>query len=161
MKATCFLHQSDPQKYGELVQQLKNRYAMGKDEYPRTMEEAYNLLMGWKPTRGHDRVGGQSDAATFTTAGDNTEEGITNVTKGPGKGRAHIQRHKCKKFGHFKDECDQRGNDDARMDDQLDGAAGAANVTYGVAMASAGEKKPIPDTWILLGKQSTVDLFKN
>jgi hypothetical protein len=28
-------------------------------------------------------------------------------------------------------------------------------------MASAGEKKPIPDTWILLDKQPTANLFKN
>lgn len=162
-KAYGFLKQSDQRKYGPLLQELKNRYVMGHDEYPRTLQEAYGILISWRRADGHDRGGGRSDAAAFTTTED-VEEGVSNATKGSGKGKAHIQCHKCKKFGHFKDECDQVSKNESGKDEssnQQDGEAAATNVTYSVAMASAGEKQPIPDTWILLDSQSTVDLFKN
>ena len=42
--ATCFLMGSDPSRYGDLVRDLKNQYALGQNNFPRTVLDAFQLL---------------------------------------------------------------------------------------------------------------------
>ena len=96
--AIAFLKRSDKARDGQLLWDLKNQYSSGTDQYPKTVTEAYNLLVSYKKTentrpvrhggnnRNNLRPGGgnhkDSDAqdrdASFVQAGGNTP--ISEIT---------------------------------------------------------------------------------
>jgi hypothetical protein len=61
--ACAFLTGSDRIRYGKLLEDLENDYTQGKNNYPSTLQQAYNLLVHWKQDhRNVTRlIGGTSD----------------------------------------------------------------------------------------------------
>jgi hypothetical protein len=45
--ATMFVMRSDQTRYGTLLADLSNNFAMGKDEYPHDLSAAYTLLVNY------------------------------------------------------------------------------------------------------------------
>jgi len=43
--AMCFLLCADETRYGELLEELKKEVYKGKDEYPKTIVDSYELLI--------------------------------------------------------------------------------------------------------------------
>ena len=46
--ALAFLMGSDRNRYGRLLEKLENDFTAGNDNYPKTLTDAYNMLLEWK-----------------------------------------------------------------------------------------------------------------
>ena len=46
--ALAFLMGSDRSRFGRLLEKLENDFTAGNDNYPKTLTDAYNMLLEWK-----------------------------------------------------------------------------------------------------------------
>ena len=46
--ALAFLMGSDRSRYGRLLEKLENDFTAGNDNHPKTLTDAYNMLLEWK-----------------------------------------------------------------------------------------------------------------
>jgi hypothetical protein len=71
--ACAFLLGSDRAHYGKLLEDLKNNYTQGMDNYPPMLQQAYTLLVHWKqdPRNLVRLMGGVNDGVTFANIGTN------------------------------------------------------------------------------------------
>ena len=46
--ALAFLIGSDQRRFGHLLKKLENDFSAGNDNYPKTLTDAYNMLLEWK-----------------------------------------------------------------------------------------------------------------
>ena len=53
--AILFIQKSDPKRYGQLVLELENNHTCSANQYPTTMEQAYDMLVNYKSTRSNNR----------------------------------------------------------------------------------------------------------
>jgi hypothetical protein len=69
--AVGLLYGSDRTRYGKMLEDLKNDYIQGTDNYPTTLQQAYNLLVHWKqdPRNVMRLIGGVNDGVAFTNVG--------------------------------------------------------------------------------------------
>lgn len=85
--AVCFLRQANRERHGNLVIHLENCYTMGDNKYPRTVTEAYNLLLRYRNqhyARGGGG-GGEVEGVTLNTvSGDAGQGGGGNNRQGGG-----------------------------------------------------------------------------
>jgi hypothetical protein len=171
--ACHFLLGADRRRYGKLIEDIENSHVQLNDEYPKTLIEAYNLLVHWK-----------QDPKNSLGANDtNTSDGVAfaNVgnDRGPPPDISEIQCYNCQEMGHYASTCSnawraQGSGTQALMsggieisdypDDDI--SFNFANVTnrqtsdinYGSIHHQGAE---VSKTWILLDNQSTVDVFCN
>ena len=47
-QAMCFLLSADKERFGKLIQDLKNTYSRGYDKLPSNLTEGRNILIMWK-----------------------------------------------------------------------------------------------------------------
>ena len=72
--ALAFLMGSDRSRFGRLLEKLENDFTAGHDNYPKTLTDAYNMLLEWKDDpRLLMRMAG-NDGISFTTTSDETSE---------------------------------------------------------------------------------------
>jgi hypothetical protein len=189
--ACAFLMGSDRHRYGKLVEDLENDFTQGRDNYPKTLVDAYNLLVHWKqdPRNLMRVLGTSNDGVAFTNVGDDEEES-TNGRQIPDKAR--ITCWKCKKKGHYASSCPGAGSNTESATQML--TAGTTHEESGTQMLMAGVENgeldhqetawqfltttmdeeegkqislhqqqhgKIPASWILLDNQSTVNVFAN
>jgi hypothetical protein len=170
--AMAFLLGCDRSRYGRLIEDLENDFLQGRNHYPGTVAEAYNLLTNWKQERSGWRMP-TADGVAFTN--------VDDKVKAPRVGKAHITCHRCEKKGHYASECPERN--EAR-----EGTSGGSSPKTGAMLLNAGitngefneptehfqflnvsdgitcqigQDGKLPKTWILLDNQSTVDVFCN
>ena len=161
-KAIAFLLGCDRSRYGKLVEDLENDFLQGRNNYPKTVVGAYNLLTNWKQENRFGWRAPQADGVAFTTDG----------KKAPTK--KTVTCHKCGVKGHYATECPEitgRKAEDAAQsgttmlmagieDGEFDNEPNFTFVNHGVS-CQMGEDGRLPKTWILLDNQSTVDVFYN
>ena len=138
----AFLLGSDRTRYGRLIENLKNDYLQGQDNYPKTVIPTYNLLTHWKEKSCNLMFGGSAnDGVSFANVDGNTDGGKETalVNSGGGqthqrgghfKGMSHITCYHCQKKGHYSSDCDgdrQERQEGATM--LMDSVAGSANLT--------------------------------
>jgi hypothetical protein len=103
-EATLFLMRSNQVKYGRLVQELANDYNKGRDSYPKTLTEAYEMML--HDVRDQDLKPHKqgNPGMAFNTVGSDGPTGVpaTNTQLNP---RPDITCHKCGKNGHFSGKC--------------------------------------------------------
>ena len=101
-EALLFLARSDQHRYGKLVQELANDYNKGRDCYPSSLTEAYELML--HDDRGHDnRAPPQGNSGvSFSTVGGTGPITGTNAQPNP---RPDITCHRCSRTGHFSNSC--------------------------------------------------------
>jgi hypothetical protein len=101
-EATMFLVKSDQGRYGALIQELANDFNKGKDTYPRSLGEAYELMLHDvrdqdKKYRSHGEPG-----MAFSTVGEDKGVPASNSQPNP---RPDVVCFKCGKTGHFSNNC--------------------------------------------------------
>jgi len=99
--AIIFLYKADKARYGKYVKQLENSMLeKKKDPFPKSMADACQILAGWQNV--------YSNSSKFTEANDGIAFAITGTTDDAGtkkKNKQHITCFKCKKSGHYSNEC--------------------------------------------------------
>jgi Zinc knuckle len=95
--AVSFLLSSDRNRFGKLVEDLENNFIQGMDKYPRTLENAYSLLLYWKhdPRNNMRASGADSEGVAFAQVSQDKK----------GKSLEHVKCYSCNKMGHYANEC--------------------------------------------------------
>jgi hypothetical protein len=114
--AVAFLLNADRTRYVSYLQGVENDYLQGQDKYPKTVEEAHNVLTNWKQEPRGMMLGGTNDGVMFAhmEAGaiDASKEAevIALATNGAErrlteqeikKKRANVTCHRCQQKGHY------------------------------------------------------------
>jgi ribosomal protein L15 len=155
--AILLIRRADPTKYGTLITELSNKYAMGHDEYPTDLSSAYSLLVNYKtPTnaRVHQQHTTPAVAPNTTPAAATPESSaMTFAQKAaiqPGvDGVTHsgVTCFRCQGTGHYADECPT-------------GETTTSLVQHGYMLTQTSHNG-IDPSWILLDSQSTISVFRN
>ena len=176
--AMCFILGADRTRYGRLIENMENSFLQGQDTYPKTVNNAYNLIANWKqdPRNLMRAIGSINDGITFTTTTEANDDATTLTTsssigkgdKGKNKGKqskSHIKCFKCNTMGHYSNECP---NEEITSDIMLmDGIEdGEFNETGFSCLQHGNDKninnnKQINPMWMLLDSCSTVNIFYN
>lgn len=106
--AVSFIMSTDRRRTGKIIQSLENQHTQGSDNWPRTLDAAYNLVVYWKPDF-RPNPNFQQNRVSFATGdfGDDVSELTSNTfaTKGQGgKDKSRIKCFRCGKFGHYANE---------------------------------------------------------
>jgi len=98
-----FLYKADKTRYGKYVKQLENNMLEKvKDPFPKTVADTCQILAGWHNVYGHNPKHTETnDRVAFATTG-NTNEAEKKNKKVKKK---NITCFKCKKNGHYSNEC--------------------------------------------------------
>jgi Zinc knuckle len=159
--AITLIRGADPTRYGTLIAELSNQYAMGKDEYPTDISSAYSLLVNYKTpanTRARDErrnlappataqpTGPEASALTFSqkTSGVAGTDGIVHE---------RITCYNCQATGHYATDCPSDG--------KIPAQPGTSLLQYAYMLAQAKPATGINPDWILLDSQSTISVFRN
>jgi hypothetical protein len=145
------------------------------DKWPKTLDEAYNILVHWKqdPKNLMQVLGSTSDGVSFVNIGDDDKQ----------KDHSHITCFNCGKKGHYSSSCTEARQESGVQslmsgketedypDEQLlgfkffqqgtkfEGTSDNSEMLKGVIHHQGGTS--ISRNWILLDNQSTVDVFCN
>ena len=180
----AFILTSDRGRFGKLIESIENDYIEGRNRWPISVEDAYHRLTYYSnnPRLGQREVGGSGEIAFV-----NADGGDKKANK---KSKENVTCHRCKKKGHYANECDgERVADDKKatpekrketgttlltdggydtgfLDDQDEYThyqfvnAETEDTKNGIVMQIEAGGK-LPRHWILLDNQSTVDVFCN
>jgi hypothetical protein len=144
-------------RYGTLITELSNKYAMGHDEYPTDLSSAYSLLVNYKtpmnarvhqqhttpavvPNNTPAAATPESSAMTFAQKAA-VQPGVDGVT------HSGVTCFRCQGTGHYADECPT-------------GETTTSLVQHGYMMTQTSHNG-IDPSWILLDSQSTISVFRN
>jgi hypothetical protein len=177
--AISFLNRVDRTRYGKLMEDLKNSYLLGQNNYPTNLTDAYNLVVNWSqdPRNMVHYGAGPNDGVVFAHNTEESEEeieeqddGVALANLGKNNNKKHITCFICKKRGHYHTQCpDKDAGDKGKKENDEDGTKGATpsgtsllvNATIDTNVVMAHGSNDIPRNWILLDNQSTIDIFCN
>jgi hypothetical protein len=182
---TAMILGADPDRYSSMSRGLKNASLAGRDEWPKTVTEAYNYLSKWEGDDSSARMDRDSEGVAFTN---DTREPQPDRRE-PQAWHAKIRCRKCLKVGHIATFCEnekvshtnmqdgetQVTNEDAVLESMVAEQEGANENYYDVLFLIEEEEhrsasfhakdgingRQIPKEWILLDSQSTTDAFSN
>jgi hypothetical protein len=138
-----------------LIEEIENNYLKGNDDYPKTLTEAYNLLVNYKNygnQTNKKRTGGLDQVAFVTTRKRVRTDEDGNVIEGRDKSR--IKCFECNQMGHYRNECPKhRENPQTVQATML--------MTFATTMCNSNSVHKIDPMWILCDSESTIDVFRN
>lgn len=170
--AAAFILGSDRNRYGKMLEDMENDFTTGIDKYPKTLVNAYNLLLHWKQNpRNLARIpGSPSDGVAFATTG---TEADRNGRRPPRRDKSDIECYNCGDKGHYANECPKETTERTGTQMLLAGVESGdydqkEHVGFNFLQEEAkishhhkNGRKRIPSNWILLDNQSTIDVFAN
>jgi len=180
--ATAFLLGGRMDLYGDLCTELENDFLKGRDFFPDSTTEAYNLMTNYVQRKGArnntDRAYLRQNGLGFLQT--NKKNDIVPGTDGIVHEK--IKCYTCERKGHYSDKCPvslfqdaskstqeqdtgagQRGNDvDAQESDVMHDQMGFGFMQLSLSMLQAnGRYDGLDKNWVLLDTQSNCDIFKN
>ncbi len=133
--AIALIRGADPTRYGTLITELSNRYAMGVDNYPLNITAAYGLLVNYKTPVNAKGRGLTGNTAITALAPESST--MTFVQQGATAGQNgtvynHITCFSCNQNGHY-------------ASDGPDTATGTTLMQHGYMLSQADDKGIDPD----------------
>ena len=189
MLAMQLLLNSDREQYGSLIEEFDRDFLSGINKYPKTLHEAYNLLKGWNKKKignKNYRVG-----LAFNTMGEEEEEYNGPPCARCGRKSHPTEKCFAKKHANgtvlhiigdmaeVEDISDDKVSNASDMftgpcptvkpycgyeyteDEELMLLQNDVNSLKEASIMSSKSKTSIPESWILLDSQSTIDVFSN
>jgi len=179
--ATAFLLGGRMDLYGDLCTELENDFLKGRDFFPDSTTEAYNLMTNYvqrKGTRNNtDRVYLRQNGLGFlqTTKKNEVVPGTDGIV------HDRIKCYNCERKGHYSDKCpvnlfqdasrSNRENENVKSDasieniqdsDVMHDQLGFGFMQLSLSMLQAnGRYEGLDKNWVLLDTQSNCDIFKN
>ena len=165
--ATAFLLGGNRTKYCQLVANLQNSYILGVDQYPKDVEECYDMMLGYSKVIGTSPSNSKEIKDLYTTSMSfyqsstsknsdvQTIQSDDEVIPGlSGKVFKDVLCYSCNKKGNYANDC-------PTMDQTTN-----SNTNKGFCMAQfdftlTQLKAKLKPTWILLDTQSSCDIFNN
>ena len=113
----AYIRKADTDRYGLLITELANNYAKGKDEYPKSLQEAFELLESYTlPTL--TRTRNTASSANQTTSNETATspeasamtfaQAMAFVAGNNGATHETVECFQCHAYGHYAHECFQR-----------------------------------------------------
>jgi hypothetical protein len=156
--AMAFLMGSDCTRYGRLIENTEHAFLQKEDRYPKTLQEAYALITNYhEDPRNHGAPAVSNEGVAFAQEG--TAENET--TGSSRRGRNNITCFGCGERGHYANECPARAGQSGTNLLLAGLERGEFDVGPSWTLANAGAAAKIPESWILLDNQSTVNIFAN
>ena len=177
--------------FNKLRNDLKNQYGYGKDQYPKTTDACLSLLNHWTPTtmphtprnsntptstKSDDDValvfaqdamkpGGTKHTSSFKPAPSDDSSTCSSKRsphKSPIKKTTNVRCKTCGVLGHVSAVCPEaKPSAQVHAMTDTDDASVASNSSSIFILAQQTHHKPINPDDLLLGSQSTVNLFSN
>jgi len=182
--AIAFLLGGRVEIYGDLFTDLENDYLKGRDFFPDTVTEAYNLMSSYvprKPLSNTNRAQIRQNGLGFLqTKAKSKGENSSPVPGTDGVLHERVQCYNCGQRGHYSHKCPvallQEGTEPAEdiigsktdtvnTSESLDMSPGNDYMGFGfvqVSMFQSGARlSGIHKDWVLLDTQSNCDIFMN
>ena len=162
---TALIRNADASRYGTLITDLPNQYAMGKEDYPKDITSAKSLLVLYKTPTNADahRIGNQqqrqpqpavsnNDALNGLTLAQRTAIAVAGTD---GVLRPNVTCYTCSLPGQMTGECP------STVATVTTTGATLTQYAYVLAQTAQGGEQGIDPDWIPLDSQSTISVFKN
>ncbi|KAI2499682.1 Reverse transcriptase (RNA-dependent DNA polymerase) [Fragilaria crotonensis] len=157
--AMALIRGADPTRYGTLLAELSNQFALGRNDYPTDLNAAYSLLVNYRTpvnakTKSANAHTSNTGAAALTaeqqqqTSANTTDSAMTFTQRTNGTGEATVVTTTPENAGPAPPSSTSSVN------------TGTTLVQYAVMMTQA-EERGIDPNWILLDSQSTISVFRN
>ena len=176
---------ADPERYSSMIKGLKHASLAGRDEWPKSVTEAYNYLSKWESDEPGGRLERDYEGSSFL----NDHEKEPKKEKGPQPWHEKMTCRKCLKKGHIAAFCgDDKTAETNVQDGQEIHEEAEQQLLVGSGMVDVNEDYyadlflcsvvqdlrsvslhvkdginggRIPKYWVLLDSQSTTDVYSN
>jgi hypothetical protein len=105
--AVAMLSAADNSRHSKLNEDLENDYTKGSNHYPKTVTEAYNLIVNYRQAKSSGSVYSDTEGVVFT----NVESAKQSTRRPPNvtpPDIATIKCYNCNKMGHYSNECPKK-----------------------------------------------------
>jgi hypothetical protein len=180
---------ADPDRYSSMIRGLKNASLAGRDEWPKTVTEAYNYLSKWEGDESNGRLERDYEGSSFLNDQDKEHHQKKEYPKVPQPWHENMTCRKCLKKGHIAAFC---GDEKTAENNVQDGEEAHVEAEQQLLIGSGiGDEDEdyyadlflcdvvqdhrsvsfhikdginggrIPKYWVLLDSQSTTDAYSN
>jgi hypothetical protein len=147
--AMALIRGADPTRFGTLIAELSNQFALGRNDYPNNLNAAYSLLVNYRtPTNARTRNAGYGGGNNNRGPGNQSEESAMTFAQSSSTN------------GELADHSSAVASAVAAPSSNVSINTGTTLVQYAVMMAQT-EAGGIDPNWILLDSQSTISVFRN
>jgi hypothetical protein len=102
--AVAMLSAADNSSYSKLNEDLENDYTKGSNHYPKTVTEAYNLIVNYRQAHPSRRLYSDTEGVAFTNV-ESTKQPTRRPPTVTPPDIAKIKCYNCNKMGHYYNEC--------------------------------------------------------
>ena len=156
-EAVCFITGTHDGRFAELKKRLEHNKALGRDEYPRNMQAAYQLVMNTAEVDSSRRYARRGRRGRNRDVQVNFAQNRSNVNEQLVPGRDGITYENvtcwtCRRRGHYSGSCP--GNDN-QNDEVAESNEQGVNLLQGEVEEQSGAQISLPNSWILLDSCSS------